>query len=261
MQRKQRHRRFGECQQTSLDMDQSYSTAETGCSSCVMKTQQLQRAVTDLAKLNVHYSKLLSRNNSGSPVACHSFIGSDRSVKLNTGLPNLRTLNSLFALLKPRALKVHYWRTRMSTFRRYFRKSPMRSGPKRLLFCKDEFILTLMKLRLGLTTTFLANIFGVSVGTCSSIFNTWIKFLARELRCLIFWPNKEQIQTFMPKSLKLKYHNLRCIIDCSETFIERPRDLKLQACTQRPRKLIHPSPPLPLEVGPLNPARGPGGAL
>jgi len=25
---------------------------------------------------------------------------------------------------------------------------------------------------------------------------------------------------------------LRCVIDCSETFIDRPRDLKLQACTR-----------------------------
>jgi len=35
----------------------------------------------------------------------------------------------------------------------------------------------------------------------------------------------------MPKSMKQKYPNLRCTIDCSETFIDRPRDLKLQACT------------------------------
>jgi DDE superfamily endonuclease/Helix-turn-helix of DDE superfamily endonuclease len=88
-----------------------------------------------------------------------------------------------------------------------------------------------MKLRLGLTNQFLANLFAISVGTCSSIVNTWITFLARELKCLVFWPDKNQIRSFMPKSLRLKYPSLRCTIDCSETFIERPRDLKLQAST------------------------------
>ena len=88
-----------------------------------------------------------------------------------------------------------------------------------------------MKLRLGLTNDFLANIFGIAAGTCSNIVNTWIKFLARELKCLVFWPPKEQIHAYMPKSLCKQYPNLRCTIDCSETFIDRPRDLKIQAAT------------------------------
>jgi len=46
-----------------------------------------------------------------------------------------------------------------------------------------------------------------------------------------FWPSREQIRCYMPTSLRQKYPNLRCKIDCSETFVERPRDLKLQACT------------------------------
>jgi len=35
----------------------------------------------------------------------------------------------------------------------------------------------------------------------------------------------------MPHAVRRKYLNLRCMLDCSETFIERPRDLKLQSAT------------------------------
>ena len=65
----------------------------------------------------------------------------------------------------------------------------------------------------------------------SQIFNTWIKFLASELRPLIFWPDQSSTFLLMPKSLKEKYKRLRCTIDCTEIFIERPRNLASQACT------------------------------
>ena len=35
----------------------------------------------------------------------------------------------------------------------------------------------------------------------------------------------------MPASLRIKYPTLRCTLDCSETFIQRPRDLHLQTTT------------------------------
>jgi len=42
---------------------------------------------------------------------------------------------------------------------------------------------------------------------------------------------KRTIQIYMPHVVRRKYLNLRCMLDCSETFIERPRDLKLQSAT------------------------------
>jgi len=166
---------------------------------------------------------------------CRSFIDTNRKVKLNTGLQSKAVFCRLFGLLKVRAQRMRYWygikRHARKTRTRSYRRTPKKSGPARSLTCKDEFALTLMKLRLGLTNDFLANIFGVSAGTCSAILNTWIKLLARKLKCLIVWPSKEQTRMFMPHSLRVKYPNLRCTLDCSETFIYRPRDLKLQSAT------------------------------
>ena len=72
----------------------------------------------------------------------------------------------------------------------------------------------------------------MSLTTVSQIFNTWIKFLSHELKPLIYWPDRSAIQTAFPASLPTRYRNrLRCIIDCTEVFIERPRNLQLQSMT------------------------------
>lgn len=88
-----------------------------------------------------------------------------------------------------------------------------------------------MKLRLDINFQFLADLFGVFQGTCSKIFNTWIKFLSKELRPLIFWPDKEIVRKLLPPSLIKQCAKLRCTIDCTEVFIEKPRHLELQAIT------------------------------
>ena len=91
---------------------------------------------------------------------------------------------------------------------RQFKKSPK-------LSVKEEMKLVLLRLRLALTNELIAD--------C-----TWIKFLAEELHPLVYWPGKEKIMQNLPKPLK-NYSNLRCTIDCSEVFIDRPRHLQLQA--------------------------------
>ena len=76
----------------------------------------------------------------------------------------------------------------------------------------------------------LADIFSISVGVASQIFNTWIKLLAHELGPHIYWPSKKLINKYLPMSLKA-YTNLRCTIDCTEVFIDRPKDLEIKALT------------------------------
>ena len=61
-------------------------------------------------------------------------------------------------------------------------------GPERKLSLQQEFLLVLMKLRLGLMLKDLVFRFQVSPGKVSQIFITWIKFLSKELSVLIIWP-------------------------------------------------------------------------
>jgi len=55
------------------------------------------------------------------------------------------------------------------------------------------------------------------------------------LRPLIIWPSKQVICQHLPKALE-DYQHLRCIMGCTENFIEHPRDLKLQAITRNDYK-------------------------
>ena len=210
------------------------NATKESCPQCHGTAVEVQQLSLKMQKLKQRTLALQSRKILWLP-KCVSFVSNDKQVRLNTGLPNKGALNSLFNLLKARTGGMRYWlrpnRPSTTFWRKNYRRTTSKSGPKRQLSCKDEFILTLMKLRLGLTNKFLSDLFGISPVMCSHIVNTWITFLARELHCLVFWPDKNQIRCFMPEPLRQKYPSLRCIIDCSETFIERPRDLKLQAST------------------------------
>ena len=89
-----------------------------------------------------------------------------------------------------------------------------------------------MRLRLGLFNEDLADRFGISKGTCSSIFTTWERLLSKLLgNALIVWLPKEAVYSNLPKMLHKKYRHARCIIDCTEAYIERLKSLDEQAAT------------------------------
>jgi hypothetical protein len=164
----------------------------------------------------------------------HTDLKTDHSVKLLTGIPSRAVFHKLFDMVKSNVKKVRYWSGPSKSVRkgRNFRKSPKKFGPKRVLAQKDEFLMTLMKLRLGSTNADLGQRFNVSSTTVSNIFTTWIKVLASELRCLICNPDIDVVKKTLPKKFnKPGYSRVRHIIDCTEIFIETPSDPNLKAAT------------------------------
>ena len=105
------------------------------------------------------------------------------------------------------------------------------SGTERnhTLAIEDEFLLVLMKLRLGLTNLDLAIRFRVSEATASNIFITWLNFLYIRLGALKVWPHRRVILDNMPKKFKEEHPNNLIIIDCSELKIQCPSSLVLQS--------------------------------
>ena len=123
---------------------------------------------------------------------------------------------------------------------RKFKKSPKKFGPKREITEKDEFLLTLMKLRLGSTNADLAQRFAVFATTVTNIFTTWVKLLASELGCLIYNPSYEVFRNTLPKKFhKPGYSKVRHVIACTEVFIETPSDPALNATTWSAYKHHH----------------------
>ena len=204
-----------------------YATSCPGCSERQSVIDELKKKNRELRK-NVKISRAHSENFVTSIV-----MKNDKSVSRFTGISSKKKLSCIHNFVAPKVGKMRYWtgkKKESSSRSRPTRKStPQKPGPTRTLTSLQELILVLMKLRLALTISFLASLFQVSASTASQVFNTWVKFLAEELKPLVFWP--EAVRPKIPKSLMGKYKNLRCTIDCTEIFIEKPRNLHIQALT------------------------------
>lgn len=98
------------------------------------------------------------------------------------------------------------------------------------LCLEDQILLVLMRLRQDLELGMLARTFKVSVPYVSKVFNSWITVMADVLGKLIVWLPRETIRATLPKSFN-DYKQTTCIIDCAETFIQRPTCLKDRAET------------------------------
>ena len=114
-----------------------------------------------------------------------------------------------------------------------------RPGPERKLRLEQEFLLTLMKLRLALLTIDLGFRFHVSATTVRSIFITWIKLMSKELSVLIVWPSRQQVKKTLPYCFRKLYPKVRCIIDCFECFTETPSGLDLAATLWSDKTSLH----------------------
>ena len=96
-------------------------------------------------------------------------------------------------------------------------------APERKLESKDEFLLTMKKLRLGLLLADLASRFKISTTLCGQIFTCWITAMAKTLSSIVFVPNQGVLNVTAPDRFK-NVLSAYSIIDCSELFIETPQD-------------------------------------
>lgn len=138
----------------------------------------------------------------------------------------------IFNLLKPFAEKLKYWDKNKEKEVRYQKDSSKKKpGKQRLLTIMEEFILTLVRLRLGLLSRHLSDIFGVSEGSVSKVFTTWVCFLSTVFRdILLKWPCEEDIKKTLPRSF-CKFPSTRIIIDCTEIFLQKPTSPSAQRAT------------------------------
>ena len=95
----------------------------------------------------------------------------------------------------------------------------------------QQFLVTIIKLRLNLCDQDLAYRFGVSQSTISKTFRKWINLMYIRLKQTIKWPSHEEVLKTMPSSFRRDFKRCICIMDCFEVFCERPSDLMARAQT------------------------------
>ena len=107
--------------------------------------------------------------------------------------------NKIFRLIQPFLSDLIYWKglKHAKDFSKV--KDQICNTPKKLSQ-RDDFLLILMRLRLGLLNEDLAERFGVSPTLCSIIFTTWIKLSSEVLgKALVVWPPKVSIREHVPE--------------------------------------------------------------
>ena len=136
----------------------------------------------------------------------------DKLTNFYTGLPNYTILQAIF-----KYVSLHI-------------PAPPSHGKLTNFQC---FLLTLMKLRLGLANLDLGFRFCVHETTVSRILTKWLQIMDIRLSPLIQWPTKEQLKRIpMPWCYRQQYDlRVTSIIDCFGLFIEKPGDLMSKVTT------------------------------
>ena len=146
-------------------------------------------------------------------------------VNFYTGTENIDAFNTIFEMMNPIVRKRWSgYKKSSEKITRNFKSMPKRFGPARKLCAKDEMLLCLMKLRLGLTLQDLENRFKVSLYTASPVFTSWVKGLSSVLRTPAFIPDKESLVNTKPQRSKNITQDIHSIIDASEICIEAPKN-------------------------------------
>lgn len=100
------------------------------------------------------------------------------------------------------------------------------SHPNKTLSSFQQFLLTLMKLRLNLPFRYLAYRFAISPSTASETFYNCVDVLYNRLKNLVYWPEREALQKNVPTCFKETFGNqVAVIIDCFEVFTETPSNV------------------------------------
>lgn len=202
---------------TSTDSDKKVSRSNT----CTTHTMHLKAKLKQLEP----FLKPLHRQ----------LISSDKQCRFYTNIPTVAVFKALchyLAKMETHKKKPQHCK---GTLHKYFTlKGTSSSSYKKLtssvLTIQDRVLLTLMKLRLNLLHKDLADRFRISVKQVSLIFQQTLVLLQTVLSPMITFQPKSTIAKTLPKPF-WPYPNLRCIIDCSEIFIQRPNDLDIQAAT------------------------------
>ncbi|XP_056136537.1 uncharacterized protein si:dkey-56d12.4 [Lampris incognitus] len=90
---------------------------------------------------------------------------------------------------------------------------------------RDQVLMTLVKLKTNHVIGALSRQFRVSQSMAGKIISYWIDKLEEVLRPLIPWLPRETVRATMPAAFKMHFSNTTCIVDCSESLLQKPQKL------------------------------------
>ncbi|XP_068712765.1 uncharacterized protein [Montipora foliosa] len=96
-------------------------------------------------------------------------------------------------------------------------------GPDSKLTLEEEFLIVMIRLKVGLFQKDLAHRFGMSEATISRVFTSWINLMYIELNDLCEMPDCESSEKAKQFG---KFPMVRVILDCTEIYTEKPSSVQ-----------------------------------
>ena len=214
----------------STNLDQLINDLGSLASGNLDLQQELMKARRDVQEAEANLRKQQAKGPRDFVV--QRIQSSDKECMKYTGIPTREKLEGLLDIVNKHYPKIKYWKGTQSAKTMKYETTPRRKpGPGRSLTRMEELIITLTKLRTGMTNWLLVDMFSVSDTRVTEIFHTWMKILATVTAPLRRWPSKEQIRKHMPPNLRRDYPKTTVIIDCSEFYIQKPANPTAQSQT------------------------------
>lgn len=94
---------------------------------------------------------------------------------------------------------------------------------------EDQFLLTMIKLRLNLDFMHLGHLFNISNTDAGRLFRTWINYMYFRFGSVSIWPDREILKAKMPPKFKEDFPDTMVILDGTEIKTERPSSLRTQS--------------------------------
>ena len=221
----------------SLKMQLLHAQKEIACLNEDLSNLKSRLAKTEAELVNSEKElKRLSQENNDlkSRTFCIHNLSDNDSISFYTGFPNLETFKATLSYLNPgeNGENIRYWRSidvKVDDERKSKQRDCNKPGQRRTLQPEEAFFLVLCRLRQGFNEKHLAFLFGISQPTVSRIFVSWINFMFFRFGNINIWPSREEINKTMPEDFKVKYPNLRVILDCTEIKCQMPSSLLLNS--------------------------------
>ncbi len=128
---------------------------------------------------------------------------SDESVNFYIGVPCKDALITIFKIIKERVTQINYWRGPKSADESKLGGGS--GGQTKTIDHFDEYLLTLVYIRQGITARILSDLFSVFTSTVSRIIHTWINVLCQLMRNWLIWPSVQQVRSTDPETYPAKY--------------------------------------------------------
>ncbi|XRA96672.1 DDE superfamily endonuclease [Pycnococcus provasolii] len=154
-----------------------------------------------------------------------------KRIKALTGMPNLAVFMAWFDLFNLGGMAEQILRPSCARTAGSAQRKRPRGRTAHGLLRIDDYLLTLMILRTGLSQLVVSGLFGVSESYVSRTFSVWIVHMMHVLKAAFPTPNQASLRGTCPLDMMNKMGDAGHIFDATELEIEVPTEKQAQAAT------------------------------